>query len=615
MLSTKLTIEEMKDYLSKKNEYKAKNNNIDNFDFTVIIRHAKVAQKSYGNEKRFFCPPPLIYLRGESWTNYFRQRSNIPPNAFISIGCDTQTDRHPLIISSDSTKEKFFAAKTLFISDSDKRKQFKLHLRLFDENLGRDLGEFQSNCMKVISKPSKKKQSIKNADLCIASGSRITLFNRLRSQTVSTRYMYVDSESENFIAHSQQWGEFLIHLVDANEKESNVYTVREGYVHYESTIKLKCVETNIVLPKMIIRKVDKSCINMTADEPLSQLHKCAFALADGDDQSYIGLQQEKIQICKGQVKTNNTVTLNDNACWTIISTDRVEYSWYTPRELTNDMRITPVPIVHSISISELNGNALVQLKGESFTPVLQIWFDYIPSTTYYRCSQLLKCYVPPIQNFFNELPRLTNMNDMNKTVDIFLVRNDGVIYPTGLKFSYTPKFLHSHTLNNDEENQHNNEDVDQENQVEFDMSLMNEQPSDIDWNLEINNNHKDSNDILKIDEIQQNEDGNFLDNKAMNEMNNLLDYNSILSMETPNFQMNSLQNSHTSDLGSFNEQMNSFQNIMDSNESNLLGNNWSTTLDVQQQEELTDYNNFYSLNNSNSLNNFFPSLYDENKHL
>ncbi|XP_055709967.1 suppressor of hairless protein isoform X4 [Phlebotomus papatasi] len=404
-------------------------------DMVIVILHAKVAQKSYGNEKRFFCPPPCIYLFGNGWRHRQEEmlhkgecREGVQLGAYIGIG-NSEQDSQPLDLNND---KQYCAAKTLFISDSDKRKHFMLSVKMFYGN-GQDIGVFNSKRIKVISKPSKKKQSLKNADLCIASGTNVALFNRLRSQTVSTRYLHV--ENGHFHASSTQWGAFTIHLLDDNESESEEFQVRDGYVHYGSTVKLVCSVTGMALPRLIIRKVDKQMALLEADDPVSQLHKCAFYMKD-TERMYLCLSQEKIIQFQATPcpKEPNKEMINDGACWTIISTDKAEYQFYEGMGHVRSL-VTPVPIVNSLNLNGGGDVAMLELTGDNFTPHLQVWFGDVEAETMYRCAETLLCVVPDISQFRGEWLYVRQPTQ----VPISLVRNDGVIYATGLTFTYTPE--------------------------------------------------------------------------------------------------------------------------------------------------------------------------------
>ncbi|KAK1901655.1 Recombining binding protein suppressor of hairless-like protein [Dissostichus eleginoides] len=354
--------------------------------------HAKVAQKSYGNEKRFFCPPPCVYISGPGWRvmqNHLKAAGygdavyRVCGFLCLDNTSQSQADAYKLVFNEQPNSRMFASAKSLFISDQDKRKHFCLLLRLFLGNR-QEVGSFQSRMIKVISKPSQKRQSMKNADLA--------LFNRLRSQTVSTRYLSVDRGA--FIASASQWTAFTITLVEDQRADHGDFVLSEGFICYGCVVQLVCSESGVALPPMVIRKVNKQHAFLDVDEPVSQLHKCAFQFRH-DPNAYLCLSNDAI--IQHQASPSLTdplrVGLNDGACWTIIGVEVVEFTFN------------------------------------------QVWFGNSEAETMFKSPQSLLCVVPDISVFSDGWRCLRRV----LTVPLALIRSDGLIYRTSFSFTYTPE--------------------------------------------------------------------------------------------------------------------------------------------------------------------------------
>ncbi|KAL1939851.1 hypothetical protein VTO73DRAFT_9551 [Trametes versicolor] len=290
---------------------------------TVIVMSSKVAQKSYGTEKRFLCPPPTAIMIGNSWWSDVTRRGEepklCPPRVVVSISGEpapqegsiewTSATGKAFDVSDPPTGTTYIGrcvGKQLFISDVDEKKKkvealVKIMAPSSDDEPERVIGTFPSRPIKVISKPSKKRQSAKNLELCINHGSTISLFHRLRSQTVSTKYLCVSgsgssfkgsdgaplmgldqrsrAQTPSFIARTASWDPFIMYIVDVNKPAGGVdsppppppqpeypspppnaipFTNNGSQipVYYNQTVVLQCLTSGVVSPVLIIRKVD-----------------------------------------------------------------------------------------------------------------------------------------------------------------------------------------------------------------------------------------------------------------------------------------------------------------------------------------------------------------------
>uniref|UniRef100_A0A3Q2Y422 Recombination signal binding protein for immunoglobulin kappa J region like n=1 Tax=Hippocampus comes TaxID=109280 RepID=A0A3Q2Y422_HIPCM len=393
---------------------------------SVVILHAKVAQKSYGNEKRFFCPPPCVYIGGNIW----RLIQDLLQGECLCF--------------SEGTTGMLACSKSLFISDQDKRKHFRLLLRLFLEvgsvrqevgSIKQEVGSFHSRLIKVISKPSQKRQTMKNADLCISACSRVALFNRLRSQTVNTRYLAVEGGA--FVASARQWTAFTITLgVLASETKTH------AYAHARQTLVGVCqgrtVRGRVPFFFKVIRKVNKQHAVLSVDEPVSQLHKCALEMRDTPQAFLVAAGPAFLFISFATPSTREAgrVLLNDGSCWTVIGVEVVEFGFCQADAAYVRTPVTPFPDVTGLEVSGGGHAATLEVHGENLGPHLKVCFGRSEVDT------CLVCVVPDVCALWCGCRGNGSCHSGSGavTVPISLRRPcDGVVYRTAFSFTYTPE--------------------------------------------------------------------------------------------------------------------------------------------------------------------------------
>lgn len=184
---------------------------------TIIVMAGKVAQKSYGTEKRsasfidgflsrkelnfwmfrFLCPPPTVILDGLAWNNNSNNTNNalsfqapkltvsvsgdsVPPQEgqidWLSVG-GTQLGQTGFQSKAGVDDRNWFrnhkneplgggrsVFKQLYINDADEKRRQMECIAKIESSSGTPIGAFTSRAIKVISKPSKKRQNTKNQD-------------------------------------------------------------------------------------------------------------------------------------------------------------------------------------------------------------------------------------------------------------------------------------------------------------------------------------------------------------------------------------------------------------------------------------------------------------------
>ncbi|WFD29198.1 hypothetical protein MSPP1_000204 [Malassezia sp. CBS 17886] len=262
---------------------------------TVRCLHAAVAQKSYGTEKRFLCPPPAVHVQGP-----VRHGSGAPMLYMQVQGEDGDRFSGEQLAMLDDTRHARF--NELHVTGTGKAKSFRLHLHMLHPHGGRDAhsaakrmrlahappgappaappgnaswATFDSAPIGIISKPSKKTSKARSAAAPITSNTAVSLFNRINSQTYRTKYLC--AHDGRLSAQSRAWTAFRL-VVLARPYATYANGGEDAVLTYGATIVLVDIESGTATDPLVVCRVERGRILLP--------HSAAAAAANDGDESH-----------------------------------------------------------------------------------------------------------------------------------------------------------------------------------------------------------------------------------------------------------------------------------------------------------------------------------------
>ncbi|KAF9119032.1 hypothetical protein BGW39_000658 [Mortierella sp. 14UC] len=342
---------------------------------TVTCYHAAVAQKSYGSEKRFLCPPPFVQIQGNASDSNSGALNKV--QVAMSVICEAG-ENSPLGQRSTLEDDQSSTFRYLYVSGTAKAKSFKLKIQVYDHpclpngfvsgdaaqaqiagqaeiDLPEPCAVFESQPITIISKPSKKTAKARNVSSCILAGSLVSLFNRINSQTVRTKYM--SAQDGELCAKGSTWSAFTISIVangptspsparNGANKSHHRQPVQStaSPITYGAEIILTETATGLQSDRLIVCKVENGRIIEGAIGPICQMQKVALQSTrrSVDDRPlYLGAGGDDHQGGRFMDHTTATNTVlryepttkpeyyrpgsDDFLCWTIVGISKFEY--------------------------------------------------------------------------------------------------------------------------------------------------------------------------------------------------------------------------------------------------------------------------------------------------